>query len=77
MSILIKVMRFYYHFERFCTDFEGFSIILEGFRWIWAGPAMKMEDFQKKSKKNEEKNEKFFKIFFKKILCHFLIPGEN
>ena len=71
----MKVMRFYYHFEWFCTDFEGFSIISEGSQWIWAGRAMKMEDFQKKIEKKWEKNLKIFRFFFqKKIYVIFWFP---
>ena len=54
-------------------------MILYDFRWIWAGRSMKMEDFQKKSKKMRKKSKNFSKKFFfqKKFLCHFLIPDEN
>ena len=69
----MKVMRFYYHFEWFCTYFEGFSIILKGFRWIWDGRAHKMEDFQKKIK--NEKKKRIEKIQKKYVIC--LIFGEK
>ena len=72
----MKVMRFYYHFAWFCPDFEGFSIISEGCRWIWAGRAMEMQDFQKKSKKMRKKSKNFSEIFFskKKIYVIFWFP---
>ena len=42
-------------------------------------PSPENVGFSEKIEKNWKKIEKFFekKIFQKKFLCHFLIPGEN
>ena len=71
MSILMKIMRFYYHFRWFCTYFEGFSMILEVFWWFWDGKSMKINENVWNSMKNEWKSAEIngipYKIAFFRI----------